>query len=73
MPGSVSDSYQGSRAEHPYVPAWMYPNGSPKICPCGHHEGFHQAGGLAAQRATRLYGVQDTRERGGRRRRRAGV
>ena len=40
MPGPVSDSYQGSPDDGPYVPSWLYPRG-PKMCPCGHHEGFH--------------------------------
>ena len=25
----------------PYVPSWNYPDNSPKMCPCGHHEGYH--------------------------------
>lgn len=27
--------------EKPYIPSWNYPNNSPKMCPCGHHEGYH--------------------------------
>lgn len=40
MPGPVSDSYQGPPEDSPYVPSWCYPRG-PKMCPCGHHEGYH--------------------------------
>ena len=40
MPGPVSDSYKGPGAENPYVPSWCYRNG-PQVCPCGHHEGYH--------------------------------
>lgn len=40
MPGPVSDSYQGARDHQPYVPGYCYPNG-PKVCGCGHHEGYH--------------------------------
>lgn len=31
----------------PYVPSWNYPNG-PKMCPCGHHEGYHDDAGACA-------------------------
>lgn len=41
MPGPVSESSQGPRDNTPYVPSWCYPNGKPKVCPCGHHEGYH--------------------------------
>jgi len=44
MPGPVSDSYQGPPDESPYVPSWCYANG-PKMCPCGHHEGYHADSG----------------------------
>jgi hypothetical protein len=40
MPGPVSDSYQGPPDHGPYVPDYCYTNG-PKMCPCGHHEGYH--------------------------------
>jgi len=40
MPGPVSDSNPGPRDDAPYVPSWCYPQG-PRMCPCGHHEGFH--------------------------------
>lgn len=40
MPGSVSQSNPGPSSASPYVPEWCYPRG-PKMCPCGHHEGFH--------------------------------
>ena len=40
MPGPVSDSYNGPPDDAPYVPAYLYKNG-PKVCSCGHHEGYH--------------------------------
>lgn len=40
MPGPVSDSFRGPPEDGPYVPSWNYRNG-PKMCPCGHHEGYH--------------------------------
>lgn len=39
-PGPVSDSSTGTPDDAPYVPSWCYPKG-PKMCPCGHHEGYH--------------------------------
>ena len=44
MPGPVSDSYQGPPDDAPYVPSWCYEAG-PKMCPCGHHEGYHADSG----------------------------
>jgi len=44
VPGPVSDSFQGPGDETPYVPSWCYENG-PKMCPCGHHEGYHNDAG----------------------------
>ena len=44
MPGPVSDSSQGPGVRAPYVPSWNYRNG-PKMCPCGHHEGYHADSG----------------------------
>jgi len=49
MPGPVSDSHKGPPDDAPYVPSWCYPNG-PKMCPCGHHEGFHAGAGRACVR-----------------------
>lgn len=45
MPGPTSDSHQGTPDHAPYVPSWCYPNNSPKMCPCGHHEGYHDDSG----------------------------
>ena len=45
MPGPVSDSSKGSRNDAPYVPSWCYPGGA-KVCPCGHHEGYHNDAGM---------------------------
>lgn len=45
MPGPVSDRYKGPPSHAPYVPSWCYPNGEPKMCPCGHHEGYHDDAG----------------------------
>lgn len=45
-PGPVSDSYAGPPDDGPFVPSWCYRNG-PRMCPCGHHEGYHgEAGDL---------------------------
>jgi hypothetical protein len=44
MPGPVSDSNPGPRDDAPYIPPWCYPGG-PKLCPCGHHEGYHNDAG----------------------------
>lgn len=41
MPGPVSDRSQGTPDDAPYVPSWCYPDNKPKMCPCGHHEGYH--------------------------------
>jgi hypothetical protein len=49
MPGPVSDSYPGPPDDGPYVPSWCYPNNSPKMCPCGHHEGYHGDDGKCVQ------------------------
>ena len=35
----------GPRDDTPYVPSWSYPV-APKVCPCGHHEGFHDDAGI---------------------------
>lgn len=50
MPGPVSDSSKGPGPESPYVPSWCYPNNAPKVCPCGHHEGYHNDAGECLQR-----------------------
>lgn len=44
MPGPISDSHKGTPADAPYVPSWCYPKG-PRMCPCGHHEGYHNSAG----------------------------
>lgn len=49
MPGPISDSYSGPSKDSPYVPSWCYPNNAPKMCPCGHHEGYHGDNGVCAQ------------------------
>jgi|GEM_PF-2580359 len=36
----ISRSFPGTPNDAPYVPEWCYKNG-PKMCPCGHHEGYH--------------------------------
>lgn len=50
MPGPISDQYQGPPDAGPYVPSWCYPNG-PRMCPCGHHEGYHNDAGTCLQAA----------------------
>lgn len=44
MPGPVSDSYPGPPDDAPYCPSWCYPLG-PRMCACGHHEGYHADNG----------------------------
>ncbi len=39
-PGPISENSQGPGDDAPYVPSWCYKDG-PKLCPCGHHEGYH--------------------------------
>lgn len=46
MPGPVSDSNPGPSERSPYVPGFCYPKG-PRMCPCGHHEGYHAGAGGA--------------------------
>jgi hypothetical protein len=46
MPGPVSDPSPGTPDDAPYVPSWCYPNGEPQMCPCGHHEGYHDSDGV---------------------------
>lgn len=41
MPGPVSDSSQGPGDDTPYVPSWCYEPDGPRMCLCGHHEGYH--------------------------------
>lgn len=50
MPGPVSDSYPGTPEGMPYVPHWCYKHG-PRMCPCGHHEGYHNDAGECLQAA----------------------
>lgn len=47
-PGPISDSHPGPSDSSPYVPSWCYPKG-PRMCPCGHHEGFHADSGACNQ------------------------
>lgn len=49
MPGPMSDSYKGPPEGSPYVPSWCYPKG-PRMCPCGHHEGYHNDAGECLHR-----------------------
>lgn len=49
MPGPISDSNPGPPDLGPYAPDWCYPNG-PKMCPCGHHEGYHDDDGECMHR-----------------------
>jgi hypothetical protein len=45
MPGPVSESYKGPSDNCPYVPDWCYDPPGPRMCECGHHEGFHNDAG----------------------------
>lgn len=57
MPGPVSDSYKGTPDNAPYVPSWCYSAG-PRMCPCGHHEGYHNdAGACLLQRECKCSGL----------------
>ena len=49
MPGEISQSYQGPPDDAPYVPSWCYEPGKPKMCKCGHHEGYHNDAGACNQ------------------------
>lgn len=44
MPGPISDTTSGPSDQTPYVPSWCFENG-PKMCKCGHHEGYHSDAG----------------------------
>lgn len=41
MPGPVSQSYKGPSTVSPYVPSWCFEPPGPRMCVCGHHEGYH--------------------------------
>lgn len=57
MPGPISDSSKGPHSDTPYVPAYCYSKG-PKMCPCGHHEGYHNdAGRCLLVRRCRCAGI----------------
>lgn len=45
MPGPISDSYKGPGASAPYVPSWCFDPPGPRMCKCGHHEGYHNDAG----------------------------
>lgn len=34
----------GPADDMPYVPSYLYAKG-PRVCPCGHHEGYHNDAG----------------------------
>lgn len=51
MPGPVSETSKGPPDDAPYVPTWCYPGGTPKVCPCGHHEGYHNDDGECLMRS----------------------
>lgn len=50
MPGPISDSHKGTPDHAPYVPSWCYRSG-PRLCPCGHHEGYHNDKGTCLHAA----------------------
>lgn len=52
MPGDISRSHKGTPDHAPYAPSWCYPDGKPNVCPCGHHEGYHNSKGECLNRAT---------------------
>ena len=51
MPGAVSDRFKGPGDGTPYVPSWCYPKGA-RMCPCGHHEGYHNDAGTCLLHGT---------------------
>lgn len=64
MPGPVSDRYRGPPITAPYVPSWCYDPPGPRVCSCGHHEGYHgddghcnQAAHCGCQRLTLTVGM----------------
>lgn len=62
MPGPVSDSYKGPADDSPYVPSWCYPDNNPRMCSCGHHEGYHGDDGTCVKRKCGCNGFHhDTR------------
>ena len=50
MPGEVSRRYPGPGPDAPYVPSWCYDPPGPRMCSCGHHEGYHNDAGECLQR-----------------------
>jgi hypothetical protein len=46
MPGPISESYKGPGASAPYVPSWCFDPPGPRMCKCGHHEGYHNDAGV---------------------------
>jgi hypothetical protein len=50
MPGEVSRSNPGPGPDSPYVPSWCYDPPGPRMCDCGHHEGYHNDSGECLQR-----------------------
>ena len=39
-PQQISTTPTDASDEAPFVPSWCYAKG-PRMCPCGHHEGYH--------------------------------
>ena len=37
----TSQSSKGPSDSTPYVPSWCYDPPGPRMCKCGHHEGYH--------------------------------
>lgn len=54
MPGPVSESSKGPSDSSPYVPSWCFEPPGPRMCICGHHEGYHGDDGHCNQQ---LYGT----------------
>lgn len=49
MPGPVSEQSNGPGDNTPYVPSWCYDAPGPRMCTCGHHEGYHADDGHCNQ------------------------
>jgi hypothetical protein len=45
MPGKISGISSGPKNNTPYVPSWLFDNGSARVCLCGCHEGYHNSSG----------------------------
>ena len=59
MPGPVSESSEGPPDDSPFVPSWCYPDNEPRMCFCGHHEGWHDDLGECAMIGCKCPGMPE--------------